>query len=66
MYADDTTLTSSAEDLYVLEHKNKLCYEFNPVMADSKHATELTLNVKNTKCMLIGSKFKLSQIHNNF
>ena len=29
-------------------------------------ANKLTLNVKKTKYMLIGSKFKLSQIHNDF
>jgi len=32
-------------------------------MADSK---QITLNVKKTKYMLIGIKFKLSQIHNDF
>ena len=29
-------------------------------------ANKLTLNGKKTKFMLIGSKFKLSQIHNDF
>ena len=29
-------------------------------------ANKLTLNIKKTKYMLIGSKFKLSQIHNDF
>ena len=29
-------------------------------------ANKLTLNFKKTKYMLIGSKFKLSQIHNDF
>ena len=63
MYADDTTLTSSAEDPYVLEHKMNC--DMNLIQSWLT-ANKLTLNVKKTKYMLIGSKFKLSQIHNGF
>ena len=45
---------------------NGLRYEFNPAMAVSKQINKLTLNVKKTKCMLIGSQFKLSQINSDF
>ena len=63
MYPDDTTLTSSAEDPYVLEHK--INYDMNLIQSWLT-ADKLTLNVKKTKYILIGSKFKLSQIHNDF
>ena len=63
MYADDTTLTSSAEDPCVLEHK--MNFDMNLIQSWLT-ANKLTLNVKKTKYMLIGSKFKLSQIHNDF
>ena len=63
MYADDTTLTSSSEDSYVLEHKMNC--DMNLIQSWLT-ANKLTLNVKKTKYMLIGSKFKLSQIHNDF
>jgi len=59
MYADDTTLTSSAEDLYV----HKMNSDMNLSQSWLK-AIKLTLTVKKTKYMLIGSKCKLSQIHN--
>ena len=63
MYADDTTLTSFAEDPCVLEH-NMNC--------DMKSveswliANKLTLNVKKTRYMLLGNQLKVSQIHDNF
>jgi len=63
MYADDTTLTSSVEDPYVLEHK--MNYDMN-LIQPWLTANKLTLNVKKTKYMLTGSKFKLSQIHYDF
>jgi len=63
MYADDTALTSSAEDPYVLEHK--MNYDMNLIQSWLT-ANKLTLNVKKTKYRLIGSQFKLSQIHNDF
>ena len=59
MYADDTTLTSSAEDPCVLEHKMK---DDMNLIQSSLSANKLTLNVKKTKYMLIRSLFKLSQI----
>ena len=63
MYADDTTLTSSSEDPYVLEQKMNC--DMNLIQS-WLIANKLTLNIKKTKYMLIGSKFKLSQIHNDF
>ena len=59
MYADDTTLTSSAEDPCVLEHR--LNCDMNLIQSWLP-ANKLTLNVKKTKYILIGSLFKLSQI----
>ena len=53
MHADDTTLTSSAEDPCVLEHK--MNFDMNliqPWLLGNK----LTLNVKKTKYILIGSQ----------
>ena len=52
MYADDTTLTSSAGDLCVLEHT--MDYDMNLIQSWLS-ANKLTLNVKKTKYMLIGS-----------
>ena len=63
MYADDTTLTSSAEDPCVLEHK--MNYYMNLIQSWLS-ANKLTLNVKKSKCMLIGTQFKLSQINSDF
>ena len=63
MYTDDTTLTTSAEDPCVLEHK--MNYDMNLIQSWLS-ANKLTLNVKKTKYMLIGSQFKLSQINSDF
>ena len=63
MYADDTTLTTSAEDPCVLEHK--MNYDMNLIQSWLS-ANKLTLNVKKTKYMLIGGQFKLSQINSDF
>ena len=63
MYADDTTLTSSAEDPCVLEHKFNC--DMNLIQSWLP-ANKLTLNVKKTKFMLIGSQFKLSQTNSDF
>ena len=63
MYADDTTPSSSAEDPCVLEHK--MNYDMNLIQSWLS-ANKLTLNVKKTKYMLIGSQFKLSQINSDF
>ena len=63
MYADDTTLTTSAEDPRVLEHK--MNYDMNLIQSWLS-ANKLTLNVKKTKYMLIGSQSKLSQINSDF
>ena len=49
MCADDTTLTSSAEDPYVLEHKMNC--DMN-LIQPWLTANKLTLNVKKTKHML--------------
>ena len=62
MYAVDTSLTSSAEDSHVLEHK------MNHDMKLIKSwltANKLTLNIKETKFMFIGSPYRLSQVHND-
>ena len=63
LYADDTTLTTSAEDPWVLEYK--MNYDMNLIQSWLS-ANKLTLNVKKTKYMLIGSQFKLSQINSDF
>ena len=63
MYADDTTLTTSAEDPCVLEHK--MNYDMNLIQSWLS-TNKLTLNVKKTKYMLIASQFKFSQIKSNF
>ena len=52
MYTDDTTLTTSVEDPCVLEHK--MNYDMNLIQSWLS-ANKLTLNVKKTKYMLIGS-----------
>ena len=53
MYADDTTLTTSAEDPRVLEHK--MNYDMN-LMQSWLSANKSTLNVEKTKYMPIGSQ----------
>lgn len=63
LYADDTTLTTSAEDPWVLEYK--MNYDMNLIQSWLS-TNKLTLNVKKTKYMLIGSQFKLSQINSDF
>ena len=63
IYADNTTLTSSAENSCVVEHK--MNYDMKLIQSWLS-ANKLTLNVKNTKYILIGSKFKLSQINSDF
>lgn len=63
LYADDTTLTTSAEDPWVLEYK--MNYDMNLIQSWLS-ANKLTLNVRKTKYMLIGSQFKLSQINSDF
>ena len=52
MHTDDTTLTTSVEDPCVLEHK--MDYDMNLIQSWLS-ANKLTLNVKKTKYMLIGS-----------
>ena len=47
----------------VLEHK--MNYDMNLIQSWLS-ANKLTLNVKKTKYMLMGSQFKLSQINNDF
>ena len=63
MYADDTTLTSFAEDPCVLEHKMNIDMKS---VESWLIANKFTLDVKKTRYMLIGSQLKLSQIHDNF
>ena len=63
LYADDTTLTTSAEDPWVLEYK--MNYDMNLIQSWLS-TNKLTLNVKKTRYMLIGSQFKLSQINSDF
>ena len=63
VHADDITLTSSEEDQCVLEHKMNC--DMNLIQSWLS-ANKLTLNVKKTKYMLIGSQFKLSQINSDF
>ena len=58
-----TTLTTFAEDPCVLEHK--MNYDMNLIQSWLS-ANKLTLNVKKTKYMLIGSQFKLSQLNSDF
>ena len=63
MYADDTTLTSSAEDSHVLEYK--MNHDMKLIQSWST-ANKLTLNIKKTKFMLNGSPYRLPQVHNDF
>ena len=64
MYADDTTLTFSAEDadtlLQVKVHSN-----LSKIPTWLK-VNKLTLNVKNTKYLWIGSRPKLELLSDNF
>ena len=53
MHADDTKLTLSAEDSLVL--KQRMNYDMNQISLWLS-ANKLTLNVKKTKFMLIGSQ----------
>ena len=62
MYADDTIVASSTDDSYVLQHKMNRDME---LIKSWLTANKLTLNVKKTKYMFIGSQHKLSQIHDN-
>ena len=62
MYADDTTLTLSAENPLVFEQRKN--YDMNQFQWLS--ANKLTLNVKKTKFMVFGSHYELSYIDNNF
>ena len=61
MYADDTTLTLSAEDPLVLDQRKNYRNQFQWLCVK-----KLTLNVKKTKFMVFGSHYKLSYIDNNF
>ena len=63
MYADDTTLTSSAEDSHVLDYK--MNHDMKLIQSWLT-ANKSTLNIKKTKFMLIGSPYRLSQVHNDF
>ena len=63
MYADDTTLTSSAEDSHVLDYK--MNHDMKLIQS-LLTANKSTLNIKKTKFMLIGSLYRLSQVHNDF
>ena len=56
-------LTSSAEELCVLEHKMNC--DMNLIQSWLS-ANKSTLNVEKTKYMLIGSQLKLSQINSDF
>lgn len=58
MYADDTTLTSAAEDVNLLNFQ--MNHDMNIIQSWLK-VNKLTLNVGKTKYMLIGSQFMLSQ-----
>ena len=62
MYAYDTTLTSSAEDSHVLEYKMN---HDTKLIQSWLTANKLTL-IKKAKFMLIGSPYRLSQVHNDF
>ena len=62
MYADDTTLTASAKDPITLQ--TIMNQDLEKVQAWLR-ANKLTLNVKKTKFMIIGSKFKLDQVPND-
>lgn len=59
MYADDTSLTLSAYDPTTLEKLNKDLYEVQKWLKSN----ELTLNVKKTKYMFIGSHYRLRHLN---
>ena len=59
MYADDTTVTSAAEDPDTLQVK--MNSDLNKIQTWLK-VNKLTLNVKKTKYMLIGSRPKLGLV----
>ena len=64
MYADDTTLTCSAEDADTLLQV-KLRSDLSKIPTWLK-VNKLTLNVKKTKYLLIGSRPKLELLSDNF
>ena len=63
MYADDTTLTCSAENADTLQVKMNSDLSKIPTWLK---VNKLTLNVKKTKYMLIGSRPKLELLSDNF
>ena len=63
MYADSTTLPCAAEDADTLQVK--MNYDLNKIQTWLK-VNKLTLNVKKTKYMLIGSRSKLELLSDNF
>ena len=63
-YADDTTVTSAAEDPDTLQVK--MNSDLDKIQTWQKLNKELTLNVKKIKYMLIGSRPKLDLVSNNF
>ena len=64
MYADDTTLSCSAEDADTLLQV-KMHSDLNKIPTWLK-VNKLTLNVKKTKYLLIGSRPKLELLSDNF
>ena len=63
MYADDTTLTCSAENADTLQvEMNSDLSKIPTWLKVNKH----TLNVKKTKCILTGSRPKLELLSDNF
>ena len=63
MYADDTTLTCSAESADTLQVQRNSDLSKIPTWLK---VNKLTLNVKKTKCMLTGSRPKLELLSDNF
>ena len=63
MYADDTTLTCSTENADALQVKMNSDLSKIPTWLK---VNKLTLNVKKTKYMLIGSRPKLELLSHNF
>ena len=63
MYADDTTLTCSAENADTLQVEMNSDLSKIPTWLK---VNKLTLNVKKTKCMLTGSRPKLELLSDNF
>jgi len=63
MYADDTTLSLASQDSSALQCQ--MNQDLNTIQT-WLNANKLTLNVKKSKFMLIGSSFKLSQVHQDF